>query len=205
MQRRVFLHTSAAAAATLALPSLSGQAQAQAWPSRPIKLVVPFPPGSSPDIIARLLAEPLGQALGQAVVVDNRPGAGGNIGTGAVAKADPDGYTFLFTIQGPLVTAPLLSANLSYDPATIVAAAGQASADLKSKLVVTLTATGTGVTTNSTTGVITVAPNAATIAVAVKVTVQLPSTVGDAAGEGGIAQNGSISLATLALKLNQTR
>jgi len=116
MQRRIFLHTTAAAATALALTSLSGQAQAQAWPSRPIKLVVPFPPGSSPDIIARLLAEPLGQALGQTVIVDNKPGAGGNVGTGMVAKADPDGYTFLFTIQGPLVTAPLLSTNLSYDP-----------------------------------------------------------------------------------------
>ena len=116
MQRRIFLHTTAAAATTLALPALSGPAQAQAWPSRPIKLVVPFPPGSSPDIIARLLAEPLGQTLGQTVVIDNKPGAGGNIGTGAVAKADPDGYILLFTIQGPLVTAPLLSANLNYDP-----------------------------------------------------------------------------------------
>ena len=111
MQRRIFLHTTAGAAATLALPSF-----AQAWPSRPIKLVVPFPPGSSPDIIGRLLAEPLGHALGQTVIVDNKPGAGGNVGTGAVAKAEPDGYTFLFTIQGPLVTAPLLSANLNYDP-----------------------------------------------------------------------------------------
>ena len=111
MQRRIFLHAAAAAATTLALPSF-----AQVWPSRPIKLVVPFPPGSSPDIIARLLAEPLGHALGQTVIVDNKPGAGGNVGTGVVAKADPDGYTFLFTIQGPLVTAPLLSANLNYDP-----------------------------------------------------------------------------------------
>jgi tripartite-type tricarboxylate transporter receptor subunit TctC len=112
MQRRVFLHTTLAGATALAAPAF-----AQAWPSRPIKMVVPFPPGSSPDIIARLVAEPLGHALGQVVIVDNRPGAGGNVGTAAVAKAEPDGYTFLFTIQGPLVTAPLLSKSLNYDPA----------------------------------------------------------------------------------------
>ncbi len=109
MQRR---HLLQAAAASWALPAL-----AQAWPSRPIKLVVPFPGGSSPDIIARAIAEPLAASLGQPVVIDNRPGAGGNIGTGAVAKAEPDGYTLLFTIQGPLVTAPLLSTRLAYDPA----------------------------------------------------------------------------------------
>lgn len=108
MQRRTLL---AAAALAAALPT-----QAQSWPARPIRLVVPFPPGSSPDIIARLLAEPLAHALGQAVVVDNKPGAGGNLGTGVAAKAEPDGYTFLFTIQGPLVTAPLLSKSLGYDP-----------------------------------------------------------------------------------------
>ena len=112
MQRRRFLHTTVAAAAALSTPAF-----AQAWPSRPIKLVVPFPPGSSPDIIARLIAEPLGHVLGQVVIVDNKPGAGGNVGTAAVAKAEPDGYTFLFTIQGPLVTAPLLSKSLNYDPA----------------------------------------------------------------------------------------
>ena len=112
MQRRHLLGATAAAAATLALPAL-----AQAWPARPIKLVVPFPPGSSPDIIGRLVAEPLAAALGQPVVVDNKPGAGGNLGTGMVAKAEPDGYTLLFTIQGPLVTAPLLSKALPYDPA----------------------------------------------------------------------------------------
>jgi tripartite-type tricarboxylate transporter receptor subunit TctC len=111
MQRRRVLQALAAGAASLSLPSF-----AQAWPARPIKLVVPFPPGSSPDIIARLVADPLAAALGQPVVVDNRPGAGGNLGTGVVAKAEPDGYTFLFTIQGPLVTAPMLSKNLSYDP-----------------------------------------------------------------------------------------
>ena len=111
MQRRRFLQTSLAGATTLATPAF-----AQAWPNHPIKLVVPFPPGSSPDFIGRLIAEPLGRALGQTVVIDNRPGAGGNIGTGAVARAEPDGYTFLFTIQGPLVTAPLLTKGLNYDP-----------------------------------------------------------------------------------------
>ncbi|QPF72663.1 tripartite tricarboxylate transporter substrate binding protein [Roseateles sp. DAIF2] len=108
MQRRSLLQASLLA---LPLPAL-----AQAWPARPIKLVVPFPGGSSPDIIARAVAEPLGQALGQSIVILNQPGAGGNIGTGAVAKAEPDGYTLLFTIQGPLVTAPLLAKHLPYDP-----------------------------------------------------------------------------------------
>jgi tripartite-type tricarboxylate transporter receptor subunit TctC len=112
IQRRTLVQAAIAGAGSLALPAF-----AQTWPSRPIKLVVPFPPGSSPDIIARLVAEPLGQALKETVIVDNRPGAGGNVGTGAVARAEPDGYTFLFTIQGPLVTAPLLSKNLGYDPA----------------------------------------------------------------------------------------
>ena len=109
MHRRSLL---AAAAGVLACPALAQDR----WPSRAIKLVVPFPPGSSPDIVARLLAEPLAQRLGQPVVVDNKPGAGGNLGTALVAKAEPDGYTLLFTIQGPLVTAPLLSRNLGYDP-----------------------------------------------------------------------------------------
>nr|WP_246448578.1 tripartite tricarboxylate transporter substrate binding protein [Roseateles oligotrophus] len=79
-------------------------------------MIVPFPGGSSPDIVARALAEPLSKALGQVVIIDNRPGAGGNIGTGVAAKSAPDGYTFLLTIQGPLVTAPLLNKRLPYDP-----------------------------------------------------------------------------------------
>jgi tripartite-type tricarboxylate transporter receptor subunit TctC len=112
MQRRHVLQAAASALGSFGLPSF-----AQAWPTRPIKLVVPFPAGSSPDIIGRLVAEPLARSLGQPIVVDNRPGAGGNLGTGVVAKAEPDGYTWLFTIQGPLVTAPLLSKGLSYDPA----------------------------------------------------------------------------------------
>ncbi|MCG2922037.1 tripartite tricarboxylate transporter substrate binding protein, partial [Escherichia coli] len=74
------------------------------------------PAGSSPDLIARIVTEKLALALGQPIVIENRPGAGGNIGTGAVAKAAPDGYTLLFTINGPLVTAPSLYRHLSYDP-----------------------------------------------------------------------------------------
>ena len=115
MQRRALLQSTLAAAAALAA-SMTRPALAQAWPNRPIKLVVPFPPGSSPDFIARLIAEPLGQALGQTVIVDNKPGAGGNVGTALVAKAEGDGHTWLFTIQGPLVTAPLLTKGLTYDP-----------------------------------------------------------------------------------------
>lgn len=114
MQRRTLLQASLAQSALLATPA--AWSQAKAWPSRAIKLVVPFPAGSSPDLMARAVAEPLAAVLGQPVVVDNRPGAGGNVGTGAVAKAEPDGHTLLFTIQGPLVTAPLLNLQLGYDP-----------------------------------------------------------------------------------------
>jgi tripartite-type tricarboxylate transporter receptor subunit TctC len=87
------------------------------WPDRPIHMVVPFPPGSSPDILARTISEPLSQALGQPIVIDNKPGAGGNIGTRIVSQAKPDGYTLLYTINGPLVTAPTLyKKTLGYDP-----------------------------------------------------------------------------------------
>lgn len=89
-----------------------------AWPmERPIHLIVPFPAGSSPDILARTLATPLGKRLGQHIVIENKPGAGGNIGTRFVARASADGYTLLYTINGPLVTAPTLyQKTLGYDP-----------------------------------------------------------------------------------------
>ncbi|MFA4913149.1 MAG: tripartite tricarboxylate transporter substrate binding protein [Burkholderiaceae bacterium] len=95
-------------------------AQSSEWPARgPITLVVPFPAGSSPDIMARTLAEPLARSLGQSIIIDNRPGAGGNIGTRQVARAAPDGYTLVYTINGPLITAPTLyKATLGYDPFT---------------------------------------------------------------------------------------
>src|SRR5882672_12309768 len=73
-------------------------ADAASWPSRPVHMIVPFPAGSSPDLVARILIEKLAPALGQPVVVENRPGAGGNLGTALVAKAAPDGYTLGFSI-----------------------------------------------------------------------------------------------------------
>ncbi|CAM5195250.1 Tripartite tricarboxylate transporter substrate binding protein OS=Castellaniella sp OX=1955812 GN=EPN31_05365 PE=3 SV=1 [Castellaniella denitrificans] len=89
---------------------------ADAWPGKPIRIIVPFGPGSTPDTMARMVADRLGPRLGVAVVVENKAGAGGNIGTGAVAKAAPDGYTFGITISGPLAANTILFPNLPYDP-----------------------------------------------------------------------------------------
>src|SRR5262245_29157714 len=89
---------------------------AEDWPSRPVHMIVPFPAGSSPDLIARILAEKLAPALGQPIVVENRPGAGGNLGTALVARAAPDGYTIGFSIQGPLAVNSVLYKKMEYDP-----------------------------------------------------------------------------------------
>ncbi len=111
--RRTALLAAAAAAGSLFMP---GTSFAQAWPSRPIKLIVPFPAGGGTDIVARLLAERLGQALGQSVVVDNRPGAGTAIGAAAVASAAADGHTLLFSGSTTFTVNPAVRRNLSYDP-----------------------------------------------------------------------------------------
>jgi tripartite-type tricarboxylate transporter receptor subunit TctC len=87
------------------------------WPARPVRLLVPFGPGSTPDIVARVIAERLHERLGQPVVVEDKPGASGNIGTDAVAKAEPDGYTLGISIAGPLAVNALLFGKLPYDPA----------------------------------------------------------------------------------------
>ncbi|MGH8619645.1 MAG: tripartite tricarboxylate transporter substrate binding protein, partial [Burkholderiales bacterium] len=101
-----------AAAVTVACASA---AQAQAYPSKPIRLVVPLAPGGTTDILARLMAQRLAESLGQPVVVDNRPGAGGNIGNEVVARSLPDGYTLLMTAP-PLVINPGLYKKIGYHP-----------------------------------------------------------------------------------------
>ena len=89
---------------------------AQAWPAKPVTLLVPFPPGGSSDAIARMLGAKLQEKPGGNFVVDNRAGAGGTIGTAAVKRAAPDGYTVLVTSLGPLVIGPHLLKNIGYDP-----------------------------------------------------------------------------------------
>jgi tripartite-type tricarboxylate transporter receptor subunit TctC len=110
--RRHALATAAALAAATVLPTARAQA---AWPSRPLKIVVGFPGGSSPDLTARLLAEPLSQALGQPVVIENRPGAGGNIAAAQVARADDD-HTIGLMINGNMTIAKILNPDTTYDP-----------------------------------------------------------------------------------------
>lgn len=104
-----------AAFGLLAAPALIGSATAQAWPTRPLRLIVPFPPGGGVDLTARLLAEPLGRALGQNVVVENRGGAGGVIGVEALSRAAPDGYTLSLNGAGTITVGPHLR-QLPYDP-----------------------------------------------------------------------------------------
>ena len=97
------------------LPS-TREASAQSWPSRPVTMVVPFTAGTTSDLVARSLVDHLSKAIGQPVVIDNRGGAGGNIGASAVAKAQPDGYTVLLATTGPAATNKLMYKDLSFDP-----------------------------------------------------------------------------------------
>jgi tripartite-type tricarboxylate transporter receptor subunit TctC len=120
INRRTLLKTSAAALAALSatgtcLTHAQSPAQA-AWPSKPITLVVPQATGGSSDILGRTVAERLGARLGQAVVVENRVGAGGNIGTGQVANATPDGHTLVLGYVGTLAINPALYGNVPFDP-----------------------------------------------------------------------------------------
>jgi len=104
LPRRTFLHLAAGAAV---LPGISRIAQADDYPARPVRLIVNLPAGLAPDVIGRLMSDQLAQRLGQPVVVENRPGAAGNIGTEYVVRAAPDGYTLLAAISGNAVNASL--------------------------------------------------------------------------------------------------
>jgi tripartite-type tricarboxylate transporter receptor subunit TctC len=109
--RRHFLHVAAGAAA---FPAASRFAWAQGYPTRPVRVVVGFPAGLSPDIVARIVGQPLSQRLGQPVVIENKPGAGGNTGTDFVVRATPDGYTLLLVTATNTVNATLYP-NLNFD------------------------------------------------------------------------------------------
>jgi tripartite-type tricarboxylate transporter receptor subunit TctC len=103
-------------AAAMVLVLGSAFAVAQDWPAKPVKIVVPFAAGATPDIVARLIADDLQSRLNQTFIVENRPGASGNTGTDAVVKAEPDGATIGVSIGGPLAVNMLLFGHLSYDP-----------------------------------------------------------------------------------------
>ena len=111
LKRRELL---AAAAATVALPGLAQTKDA--WPSKPIRIIVPYPPGGSSDIIARAISVPLADALKQTVIVENKAGANGNLGADFVAKSAPDGYTLLLCDVGALAISPSVYTKLPFDP-----------------------------------------------------------------------------------------
>ena len=102
--------------ALIALAALTLPAAAQDYPSKPITLIVPFPPGGSTTIVARSITDKLAEILGQQIIIDNRAGAGGTVGTRSAAKADPDGYTILLGYTGTLGIGPTLYSNVGYDP-----------------------------------------------------------------------------------------
>ncbi|MBW0170442.1 MAG: Bug family tripartite tricarboxylate transporter substrate binding protein [Hydrogenophaga sp.] len=103
-------------AATAALATVGLPAHAQAFPSKPLKIIVPYPPGGSSDIIARAISQVLSENMGQPVVVENRPGANGNLGADLVAKSAPDGHTLLLCDVGALAISPAVYTKLSFDP-----------------------------------------------------------------------------------------
>ncbi|MGG5821614.1 Bug family tripartite tricarboxylate transporter substrate binding protein [Falsiroseomonas sp. HW251] len=114
MRRRHLPLLAAASALALGRPALAQDG----WPSRPIRIVVTFPPGGSSDIVARVLADVLSQRLPQRVIVDNRPGAGGTLAAAHVAQQPPDGYTWLLSNTAPIVLSPPIYPNVGYDPVT---------------------------------------------------------------------------------------
>jgi len=113
---RVLVQGAAVVVPLLAAGAASAQEAAASYPSRPLRIVVTFPPGGPTDFVARAVGQKLAEAWGQPVVVDNRPGAGGNIGTALVGKAAPDGYTLVLSNLGPMAISPYVYSKLPYDP-----------------------------------------------------------------------------------------
>ncbi len=111
MKRRTLLHAAGAAAAAVMLPAARGQS----YPAKPIRMIIPFPPGGATDILGRVLAQKLGDQLGQSVVVENRPGAGGAIGSEMTAKAPPDGYTIQMATVSTHSIGPALNPKTPYN------------------------------------------------------------------------------------------
>src|SRR6185436_793352 len=110
------MHTWKILAAALALSGLLVPAHAQNYPTRAITLIIPFAPGGSTTIVGRGIADKMSELLGEKIVVDNRPGAGGTVGTKAVAKSEPDGYTLVLGYTGTLAIGPSLYKSVGYDP-----------------------------------------------------------------------------------------
>lgn len=116
LRRRDVVLGAAASAALAWLPAGVRAQAASAWPNKPIKLIVSFPPGGAADALARAIAPVIGESLGQQLVIENRPGANGNIGGEAAAKSPPDGYTFLMSSGSSVAINPLLYTKMSFDP-----------------------------------------------------------------------------------------
>jgi tripartite-type tricarboxylate transporter receptor subunit TctC len=112
LRKRTMLCALACAAMFLA----TAEVRSQSYPTKPIRMIVPFPPGGPIDVMGRLVGDRLSQGVGQTVVIENRPGAGAVIGSKAVASAEPDGYTLLFGSSGSLAVTPALYRNAGYDP-----------------------------------------------------------------------------------------
>ncbi len=112
----IFFLSALTAVAALIVPAAALAQAPAAYPTKPIRLIVPYPPGAGTDFTARALGERITEALGQQVVIDSRPGAGATLGHGLVAKAAPDGYTLLLATTGGMVSGPALGVKLTYDP-----------------------------------------------------------------------------------------
>jgi len=112
MKRRHFLSTTAAVLAALTMPAFADTA----WPERPVRILVSFPPGGSSDLVARMLGEKLSASLGQQFVVENKPGAAGTVAASALNEAEPDGYTYMLSNLTPFNVAPIRFPDTPYDP-----------------------------------------------------------------------------------------